>query len=656
MAADEFGFEADEVGFVPDAPVAPEGPSRLKSGLLGAAQGATLGFADELEGAAKTAIDLQAMKDALSQGSLDPITKTYEANRDIARGEYKEAEEANPGTYFAGNLGGGVASALLPGGILAKAGAGLKGAITAGAGAGALGALGTSEQDPLSLGTAGEVAGGAVLGGALGGIGEAGAKALGNLARKYDLPKKVLRSFEKGVEGKNLNTIEAKDKIRQEALDAANEAVNDIKQATLQRADVKREMLKDSGKSINLDKELQIASDEIEAALASGEITEETAAQLKKVVDAQRYSQAPSTEKNVASVKTVKTTREGKDGKLRTSTTTTTSAKGKAPEELDAVLDEITSDAAEGVKLNSSMTEGSNFKKIATTETIDNIKDGVLRGEIPLDEALTRVQNLQNAAFSLRNTDPGKAKILKGLARRLSNSLEEAAPDTAPFNKEISAGIEALENLGEPELVRGLGKSQASNQTLNFVNRLSDDLDPKALKESQTVFELLKKMDPDVAAKIETRLRGAAEDLDLAGLSSNAGISTNPINLITGSATAGAVKASNLLGQIAGKASKVIGKNTQAMAGAAKQAVGRQAVAAAQRDSGVVSSYDVDVPEGEIARLSQALSGSNDATDKALSQELTVAQGKSPQMRRAMMWKIMQNPHYREKLKGLRSQ
>lgn len=73
--------------------------SKLESTLRGAAQGASLGFADELT------------------GGLEALTsdKSYQQARDESRANYKAAEEANPKTYMAGEFGGAAATALIPG-------------------------------------------------------------------------------------------------------------------------------------------------------------------------------------------------------------------------------------------------------------------------------------------------------------------------------------------------------------------------------------------------------------------------------------------------------------------------------------------------------------------------------------------------------------
>jgi hypothetical protein len=125
--------------------------SKKESFVRGAAQGATMGFADELTAA------LESMA----------TPKTYEQARGESREAYKEAQMANPKTYMGGEFAGAGATALVPG--LGEM------TIPKMAAQGALYGLGSSEAD-LTKGTAEEakqatkdvLTGGAV--GAVGGV------------------------------------------------------------------------------------------------------------------------------------------------------------------------------------------------------------------------------------------------------------------------------------------------------------------------------------------------------------------------------------------------------------------------------------------------------------------------------------------------------
>jgi hypothetical protein len=142
-------------------------PSELESFLRGGAQSASAGFADELTAGVESAL----------------TDKTYEQSRQEAREAYKRAKDVNSKSYLAGELAGGLASLLVPGGALAKlglAGKGVGGAVKAGGILGGLTGLGASEADltKLELGEAAKdtVAGGGfgiATGGVLGAAGKA---------------------------------------------------------------------------------------------------------------------------------------------------------------------------------------------------------------------------------------------------------------------------------------------------------------------------------------------------------------------------------------------------------------------------------------------------------------------------------------------------
>lgn len=117
----------------PAAAPAPKEVGKGESFFRGLAQGATFGFADELAGAAESLIG----------------PKTYQQARDESRANFKAAQDANPWTYGAGELGGAVGTSLIPGAIAAKG----VGAVAKGAGA--IAKMGAAGQGALYSGIAG---------------------------------------------------------------------------------------------------------------------------------------------------------------------------------------------------------------------------------------------------------------------------------------------------------------------------------------------------------------------------------------------------------------------------------------------------------------------------------------------------------------------
>lgn len=114
--------------------------SKTESGLAGVAQGLGSNFLDELYGARK------GVQDALTVDGVGvtDIPDRYKVHRDMARDYYDLAETENPKSYATGNIGGGVAQALIPGAALSKLGVVGGGAATAGAAG-----LGASSADTV---------------------------------------------------------------------------------------------------------------------------------------------------------------------------------------------------------------------------------------------------------------------------------------------------------------------------------------------------------------------------------------------------------------------------------------------------------------------------------------------------------------------------
>jgi len=153
------------------------GISTLESGLRGAAQGATLGFSDEITGGAEAAYSKLT-------GDERRLSDIYSKSRDESRLANKLSEEENPGTYTASNLGAGLATMLIPGLNIAK-GASLGRAALQGSKIGAAAGLGASDEEIASMGALKDMSMGAGFGGAFG----AGGQKLGNMISKVDTGK-----------------------------------------------------------------------------------------------------------------------------------------------------------------------------------------------------------------------------------------------------------------------------------------------------------------------------------------------------------------------------------------------------------------------------------------------------------------------------------
>lgn len=170
-------LEGSSSDFISDEQMEAMQPSQLESGLRGIAQGLTYNLADEVVGGAQAFGDLFQPSNEFSD-----FPELYAKRRDESRAAYDAAQEVNPKTFMAGNIGGSLATSFIPGlGVLNAA----KGATTAGrvgiaAAQGGLSAFGSSKAEN-ALEMARDTAIGGATGAAFQGIGE---KVIGPLVSK----------------------------------------------------------------------------------------------------------------------------------------------------------------------------------------------------------------------------------------------------------------------------------------------------------------------------------------------------------------------------------------------------------------------------------------------------------------------------------------
>lgn len=137
--------------------------SELQSGLRGAAQGASLGFADEITGGTEALLEK-------AKGNPQALLDLYRKSRDESRANFDAAQKANPGSYMGGELGGSLATAFVPGLNIAK-GASLAARAGMASGLGGLSGLGMSNADN-AFDLLADTGTGALAGGLFQGVGE----------------------------------------------------------------------------------------------------------------------------------------------------------------------------------------------------------------------------------------------------------------------------------------------------------------------------------------------------------------------------------------------------------------------------------------------------------------------------------------------------
>jgi hypothetical protein len=175
----------------------PEAPSVGQSALMGAQQGVTMGFADELGGRIQQGADALAglfgespteanakLREEGFMGDIGPTSNSelYTESRNQNRDEYKAAEDANPGSYIAGNIAGGILPTIAMPQMGAAKGAGYLETMGKAALQGAAYGAGASEEED-ALGIAGDAALGGAVGGLLGGGIKYGANKAGSAIR-----------------------------------------------------------------------------------------------------------------------------------------------------------------------------------------------------------------------------------------------------------------------------------------------------------------------------------------------------------------------------------------------------------------------------------------------------------------------------------------
>jgi len=219
----------------PQAPQPEEGDGALRTAQdfgLGAAQGLTLGAADELTGAAKAAYDV-----ATTDKSLSDLKDLYQEYQRIEQARYKQAQERSPWAYGGGQLAGAIVPGVGAAGVAVRAIRPVTtlGRVLAGSASGAItgGVEGlASSEAPIIGGTEGDVSralseakSGAALGGVLGGAlettlgkvaaGTAAAKEGGEkILEKFSYPRQLKKIYEAGKEGSDIIS----DVAKQEAL------------------------------------------------------------------------------------------------------------------------------------------------------------------------------------------------------------------------------------------------------------------------------------------------------------------------------------------------------------------------------------------------------------------------------------------------------
>lgn len=218
--------------------------------LRGAGQGLTLGFADEITGGAET-----LGRTVFGDEKLADLPDNYAKHRDEVRAKYDKAHADHPAAYTAGQVGGSVATAFVPGlgALNAAKGAGLAATLGKAALSGGIAGLGGSNADTVE-GMVGDTVEGGAVGALTAGALKGGGKILGTVKDKLR-PSKVasvlLGAPEEAVElySKNpaaVNSAPARNEITREAMDT----IGKLKDQVVNGSAESREILSKEAKSV----------------------------------------------------------------------------------------------------------------------------------------------------------------------------------------------------------------------------------------------------------------------------------------------------------------------------------------------------------------------------------------------------------------------
>lgn len=275
----------------------PSDVSKLESLGRGALSGASFGFSDELTGAGEAL----ATTNPLEDDYLKNLLTNYKKSRDESRAAYKAAEEANPATYMAGDIGAGLLTGLLTGGAgavanLGKVGVsqGAKQLAKVGLKQGAATGLGMSEAD-LTEGEVPEALKDVAVGAGLGaGVGVLlpsaiqGVKKAGSFISETAKDKAPM-IFEKGSQAYNLakkgvNVVgrKAQESLTQDADELANRLLNSFKQQYSEGSENVGKALKSKTTGIDYSKQLA----ELENTLRNSSMTTDDLNKITKDLSA----------------------------------------------------------------------------------------------------------------------------------------------------------------------------------------------------------------------------------------------------------------------------------------------------------------------------------------------------------------------------------
>jgi hypothetical protein len=481
----------------------PEWNPTARAALVGAGQGATMGFAEELTapvvaagGMIKSAFD-QSLPTLPGEDTLSKFQRLMQEYRDVAREEQQAAQEEHPEAYTAGAVGGGLATMpFLPStaGIVKGTGAatGL-GKVAVGAGEGA--ALGAAYGAGETEGGLEERAAGALeaakTGALIGGIIPAGVQAskyigkAGQAVGKIPIVADAVKNVSRGAKGENLITASGR-----------REAAGIVESKSGQLYDDVKQLQKDVGQKI---------SDKIDEASAAGEkvnLTDEVNSVFEKlkVIKAEGSKEASSYAASVESE--INKILGIKKPQIADDLTKMDMPEGLNPQALNpnpkiAEVAEILVDPKKAQDLKQVLQEFSPKRGVTKPQEI---------------EAAGAAKELKFATSDKLNEATGlNVPQLKPLAEGIAGPLEQ----TASLNQQYGLLKDTLKRLGVNERRLPAQIKEKINRTISQLEKenLTGD---QARSMMEEILSNLNQVSPEVAAKYAGPLNDAVERLTLA--------------------------------------------------------------------------------------------------------------------------------------------
>jgi hypothetical protein len=605
----------------------------------GAVLGGTFGAAPALTGAAEALPT--ALEAITGPKTIKDVIDAYNKGREESKAAYEAAEKANPKSFFAGNLAGGIAPAVLTAGATSAL-TGLQGArlaAAAGAGMGGLSGAGhaLSEGEDLGQGlaeTALGAAGGAVLG--------AGGHKLADATKM--LPKMLQGPATGALTGGTLGA----------GLGAAGAQEGQETEAALRGA----------GIGATLGASIPLAAKSL-SGIGSLLGKTKTGGTMAHAFEMGQEGQNIITEKgrNVVGQKADELAQEfvGKGGILRKALKEKGSAIGEALDQDPSKLIEINekgllnkleshinslderdpsqkADKAKLIKILNNYTGKMKEEsvpevapKISGARDISFVPEEIIPSEKLPDQVFLSPRDLQSFKSAMSNLSVFKDDSLKstqgsnavsGIAKELGGFAEQEIPGLDVANQGYGNLANAIKRLKvNPE------KADVEKQVQNLgdiIYRLKDTnkTGDRARRRFDRSMELMNKAEPEIAKQLQERSMKTAKDIETAREATAESIDSRSLfKSVKGLTT----KSSNLAGLTASKVSNAMSSVNNRLTKAPKEAV---------------------------VNFGQTLMSKPDATSQKLGSILMKSADRDDVGRNALIYSLMQNPGYRELLRS----